>query len=798
MVQESMPADQKEDPFDIFAPKETRLPWTFGEPGAAAAQSSITPSGGAGVQAFLVTTQSRRVEELRGKGFVQNLFQVFGPFVDNNPMSARVRLNYALFRAATLLRRTLRFFLEPPESRRRGALLNRLTFSYLRLCVIAPLLICVLPIAVGSAADSDPSPAKPVDELSLEDLVNIKVTSVTKRETSLEDSPAAVTVVTQDDIRRFGITSIPDALRLVPGMDVAQVNSHEWAVSVRGFNGEFANKLLVMVDGRSVYTTAFGGVVWGMQDVVMEDLDRIEVIRGPGGSLWGANAVNGVINIITKSAKDTQGGLISTTVGTEDQPSTTIQYGGQLATNLYYRAYVKYFNRDEFVDSTGGEAPDPWSGIQGGFRLDWEPSGEDKLTLQGDYYEHRVNESQNFPSLFPPYLHNGEVVNHDSGGNVLGRWSHDISDTSALTAQAYFDHFRPEQLGVRYSADTFDLDVQHSFALGSRNDILWGLGYRHISDKIQPSSYLSFNPESQDQQLFSSFVQDEATLIRERLKLTFGSKFEHNDFTGLEIEPSGRLLWTPTEEQAVWASVSRAVRTPSRAELSEEVSLGIIPPTSTTPPILLSTFGNPNLQSEQLVAYELGYRLELGKRLSWDLAAFYNEYNDLILPVAGAPEFEMTPFPPHLVVPTSNQDAGGGHTYGAEVSARWKVTDVWHLIGSYSWLEAHFDSVSSILQGSPQQQFQLRSILNLPANIELSGAAFYVDQIEAPYGTGLARIPAYVRLDVGAVWHATKSLELGVWGQNLIDDRHLEFPSEKSSLLTEVPRGFVARLTLRF
>jgi len=715
-------------------------------------------------------------------------------------MSAHRRLSYALFRAGALLPRLISLPLGAPASHRRVAPRNQVTSSgYLRRLVIAAaaLLFCVLPNVFVSAAESDPPPAKPADELSLEDLVNIKVTSVSKKETRLEDSPAAVTVVTQDDIRRFGITSIPDALRLVPGMDVAEVNSHEWAVSVRGFNAEFANKLLVLVDGRSVYTTGFGGVIWGMQDVVMEDLDRIEVIRGPGGSLWGANAVNGVINIITKSAKDTQGGLISTSVGTVDQPSTTIQYGGQLATNLYYRAYVKYFNRDELVDSTGADAHDPWRGIQGGFRLDWEPSLDDRLTLQGDYYEHRVNESQKFPSLFAPYLQNSDVVNHDSGGNILGRWTREVSDTSALTAQAYFDHFSPEQLGVRYSADTVDLDAQHSFAFGSRNDILWGLGYRHISDELRPSSYLSFNPESQDQQIFSSFLQDEVSLIEERLKITLGSKFEHNDYTGLEVEPSARLLWTPNEEQALWASVSRAVRTPSRSERSEQVNFGEQPPSGATPAILFPVFGNTDLQSEQLLAYELGYRIEVAKRLAWDLAAFYNKYDDLILQMVGTPEFEAAPVP-HLVIPSVNENLAEGHTYGAEVSAHWNVTEDWRLIAGYSWLDVHFNNTSPGLQSSPEQQFQLRSTLDLPAHLELSGAAFYVDQIEAQYGTGLIRIPSYVRLDLGLVWHATASLELGIWGQNLVDDGHLEFPSSKTSLLTEIPRGVVARLAWRF
>jgi iron complex outermembrane receptor protein len=402
------------------------------------------------------------------------------------------------------------------------------------------------------------------------------------------------------------------------------------------------------------------------------------------------------------------------------------------------------------------------------------------------------------PSLVAPYFQTGDVVNHDSGGNLLGRWSHEFSDTSSLTAQAYFDHFSPEQLGVKYSADTIDFDAQHRFALGSRNDIIWGLGYRHIADKVQPSFYLSFNPEEQQQQLFSSFVQDEITLAPERLKLTLGSKLEHNDYTGFEIQPSARLLWTPTEKQAVWAAVSRAVRTPSRAELSERVNFEVLPPSSTTPPILLSTFGDSDLQSEELIAYELGYRIEIARRWSVDLSGFYNQYDQLILPVAGSPGFEANPLPPHLLIPSTEENAGGGYTYGTEVSARWQVTQDWNLVASYSWLSVHFDNNSPVLQGSPEQQFQIRSTLNLPAHLELSGAAYYVDQIQAPYGTGLLRIPSYVRLDLGVVWRPSQSLEIGLWGQNLVEDRHLEFTSFKTSLLTEVPRGILVRFTWHF
>ncbi|MDR3458328.1 MAG: TonB-dependent receptor [Verrucomicrobiae bacterium] len=636
--------------------------------------------------------------------------------------------------------------------------------------------------------------------MSLEQLVNIQVTSVSKRETSLNDSPAAVYVVTQDDIRRQGITTIPDALRLVPGMDVAQINSHEWAINSRGFNTQFANKLLVLVDGRSIYGTGFGGVYWGIQDVALDDLDRIEVIRGPGGTLWGANAMNGVINIITKSARETQGGVVTTSGGTLDQPSVTARYGGTLATNVFYRAYVKYFNRDSLVTASGQNAPDQANTIQGGFRMDWEPATENRLTLQGDYYAARAVENQDMPSLLPPYNQNFNEVNHNAGGNVLGRWAHDFSESSTLTLQAYYDHFKTEQAWATDTADTIDFDAQHRFSLGDRNDIIWGLGCRHLADKVDPSFFVAINPARHQEQLFSGFIQNEITLFPDRLKVTLGSKFERNDYTGPEIQPSGRLLWTPTEKQTIWAAVSRAVRTPSRFDLGGRANLPVLPPSPPNPlPSEVSSFGNPDLQSETLIAYELGYRIKLTKKCSLDATAFYNDYDNLILSVAGAPApVEPGSLPPHTLIPAYNQNVGAGQTYGVELSARWNVTDTWRLIAGYSWIQMHMNVDNPTLDSAPEHQFQLRSELDLPGNLEFNSAIYYVGTIEAPYGLGEADLASYVRLDLGLVWHATKNLEFGVWGQNLIDDRHAEFTSYKTSLITEIPRSFMGRVTWRF
>ena len=661
------------------------------------------------------------------------------------------------------------------------------------------LLPAMLAVPYGSAADqSNPATnTASLADLSVEQLMNEPVTSVARRETKFDESPAAISVITQDDLRRQGITTIPDALRLVPGLDVAQINDHEWAVSVRGFNNEFANKLLVLVDGRSVYGTGFGGVVWGAQDLVMEDVERIEVIRGPGASLWGANAVNGVINIITKSAKDTRGGLVSVAGGTIDQPMTEVRFGGQLATNLYGRVYGKFDNREGLVTGAGQEAPDRMLSGQGGFRLDWVPSEENTLTWQGDLYHIRNVENQAVSSWVAPYETSEDFVDNDSGANVLGRWTHDFSGQSSVTVQAYYDYFKQEQAGAADAANTFDLDAQHRFALGSRHDLTWGLGYREVEDDFTSSAFAGWDVTAAHNHLYSSFAQDEILLVPERLKLTLGSKLEHNDYTGFEVEPTGRLAWTPGEHQTIWAAVSRAVRTPAWNDLHADANL-LLTPVPGTPGLMdFVSYGNPHLKSEDVIAYELGYRMELTKHLSLDVAGFYNDYDHLIAPSSVNTSF-VGGAPSYLLVAATYENAGSADSYGVEVSARWDVTDHWHLMANYSWLEMQLGFDSPYLESGPAQQAQLRSALDLPWHCELNGVVSFVDQDTAPYSVSQMSIPSYVRLDVGVVWHATPNLELGVWGQNLTADQHVEFPSYKTLLVTEMPRSVVARLTWHF
>ncbi len=397
--------------------------------------------------------------------------------------------------------------------------------------------------------------------------------------------------------------------------------------------------------------------------------------------------------------------------------------------------------------------------------------------------------------LIPPYVTNTNVENHDSGGNVLGRWTHEFSETSALTLQTYYDYFTQEQVGSSETRGTFDFDAQHRFALGARQDIIWGLGYRYTADKFPGDFFLTWTPPERHDQLFSAFVQDEITLAPRRLTMTLGSKLEHNDYTGFELQPNIRLLWTPTEHQTVWAAISRAVRTPTRYETGARVNYSVFQISPPSPALgLVSLFGNPNAESEKLIAYEIGYRIEPTDRLSFDVAGFYNKYDELLRFVPGN-SFQQGPI---TVFPQTVQNSGTAESFGAELSVQWKVLDRWRLAAGYSLLDADATPNDRAFQGNPQQQFQLRSYLDLPWNTEFNSALYFVDQQTAEAGLGTATIPAYVRLDLGLIWHPTKSWEFGIWGQNLLDNRHPEFPSLKSSLQTEIPRVITSRITWKF
>lgn len=630
-----------------------------------------------------------------------------------------------------------------------------------------------------------------ISEIPLEQLLKMDVT-ILKGHDVLSKTPAAISIVTSDDIRRSGAMSIPEALRQVPGLEAARVDASEWAISIRGFNDVFANKLLVLQDGRTVYSPVFSGVFWDVQGAMMEDIDRIEVIRGPGSTVWGANAVNGVINVISKSAKDTQGLLVSAGSGSIDQAFVNVRYGGQIASNVFYRVYGTYLDHDSYPQPDGRDGNNAWQMGHWGFHLDWDATPDDLITFQGDAYAGALDQTFAVFDPFSPTLTDSvSDVMHANGGNVLGRWTHTFQNTSELKTQIYYDRTDRSATIFNEQRDTVDLDAQYSASLGDRNAITCGLGYRLTSDDMGPTPQITFVPEKQTLNLFSTFAQDEITLIPDKVKLTAGTKVEHNDYTGWEVEPGGRLAWTPDDHNTLWASVSRAVRTPSRSE--EDVRLIQVRP-SPAGPVPFEVVGNPNFQSEKLTAYEAGYRVHPWSTVSFDLAAYYNVYNDLR---SIDPQFTGT-FP----IPGVIKNDLYGETYGFEAAATLAVRPWWRLTPEYSLLKEELhtrkgstDTSSERQQEGqdPQQQFSIHSAMDLPHNISLDGILRYVDALPS-FG-----ISSYVTADARIAWRPNANWELALVGQDLFTPRHAEFrPTQVQTQPADVPRSFYAKVTWHF
>lgn len=616
-----------------------------------------------------------------------------------------------------------------------------------------------LPAASASSAPINPSTAstdsanpEAFKKMSMQELMNQEVTSVSKEPEPLGQAPAAIQIITNDEIRRSGASSLPEALRLADNLEVAQANAHDWNISARGFNSGSSNKLLVLIDGRAVYTPLDAGVFWDVQNVMLEDLDRIEVISGPGGTLWGANAVNGVINVISKSAQDTQGWYMETGGGTELRDFGAVRYGGTLAPNVYFRVYGTYFDRNNEMMANGAPGTDQWSQGKGGFRLDTAGPSDDKFTVQGDYYN---GATSNSPTP-------GTDV--QSGGDILSRWSHTFSSDSDMSLQLYYDRTNlslPASGTFSDSLDTYDLNFQHHFAVGDRNQITWGAGYRFTHDQNDNSPGLAFYPAPLNQNLWSMFVQDEIKL-QDDVFLTLGTKVEHNDYTGFEVQPSGRLQWNFTPKQMVWTAVSRAVRTPSRIDHDFAV------PANAT---LLA--GTSTFTSETLIAYELGYRAQLGDKVSGSVSTYYNDYSKLR---------SLTPTPP-FGFPIAIQNNLEGETYGLEVSADYQMLDWWRLHAGYDFLKEHIHVKPGEVDFShglsetadPQNQFSFRSSMDLPENIEFDTGLRYVDQLPINSGPMAGIVPSYFELDARLAWHPTKNMEISVVGQNLLHDQHAEY-----------------------
>jgi iron complex outermembrane recepter protein len=602
--------------------------------------------------------------------------------------------------------------------------------------------------------------------------LDVPVTTASRQKSTVGRTPAAIFVITNEMIRRSGAKTIPDVLRMAPGVEVAQITSNEWAITIRGFNQRFANKLLVQIDGRVVYTPVFGGVYWDEQDLLLEDVDRIEVIRGPGATIWGSNAVNGIINIVTKRAKDTQGVYLESGTGTEELGYTGMRYGGALNDDMQYRFYGKWFERGAGFDPTG-EAFDDWRQARGGFRTDWKLDEEDAITFQGDYYNGYSGEKQILPLFVDPYRDVTHQNRHVSGSNALLRWTHTIDEESDWAVQLYYDHSGTHWIprGLVEDCDTFDLDFQRQFPIGPSHDWIWGFGFRNIRDNIPLTPSFGAIPPSRSYKIISYFVQDRITLKEDRWYLTLGSKFEHNDFTNFEYQPTVRLLWTPDDRRSVWGAVSRAVRLPTRGEMQ---GYDIGPALTTVPvPLLPYMFGNPYLISEELLAYELGCREQTTKRFSWDLALFLHDYAHL----ESTTIFDPIPGPGDtFFLPFCFENHMKGKVYGFEWSANYALTEQWKFQGSYSFLVMDLqavDPLSELLEGqSPRNQFYLQSSWDLGKNWELDVIGRYVDTLPADF------VPSYFAGDVRLAWRPRKNFEWSIVGRNLLAGNHQEFGND--------------------
>lgn len=643
-------------------------------------------------------------------------------------------------------------------------------------------------------------------KFSLVDLMQMEVTTVSMRQELASDAAAAIFVLNRGDIERSGAATIPDALRLVPGVNVSQVNANSWAVTVRGFNSRFANKLLVLIDGRAVYTPLFSGVNWDRQNVILEDIERIEVIRGPGATLWGANAVNGVINIITRSSSDTQGTLIKASAGDDLESQIVLRHGGKLGESGTYRVHAKYEEFDSREIADGTEANDNWNKVNVGFRTDFNFGQTDSLTVSGEVAVVNSGETLDVPLFSAPFSERRDADIDRLAGHVLVQWSRDLGDMSELSVQGFVDYSQLEIPQGEEDRTTVDIQAQYSSPVGQVQNFLWGIGFRNVSDEIKASSFVHFDPNSRDTQIYNGFIQD-TIQATEKLSIVLGSKFSHNDYTGFEIQPSARFLWKPKEGRTFWGAVSRAVRTPSRAEDNIRVVAQVLPPNTPgqnpTPfPGVVRFTGDPSIDSETLIAYELGARVRLGDNISLDATVFYNDYDNQRGSRIGTPFVDpVNPNGPVLVIPLTVDELVDATSSGVEVVADVQVNEDWRLQWTYSYLDINGDAqqgpgiLAMVPGGSdPAHTLTIRSLMDVSDKFRFDTTLRYVSELDG------FNIDGYTELDIRLAYRLTDSTELSVVGRNLLDDRHLEFGVDPSfaTIPTQVERNFFASITKKF
>jgi iron complex outermembrane receptor protein len=653
----------------------------------------------------------------------------------------------------------------------------------------APLWAGTAQAGAGSQTPSVQSP-RDLTRLTLEELAGLEVEVAARRPQRQWDVPAATAIVSSEDVVRTGLTSLPEALRLAPGVQVARATSNSWAFGIRGFTSTLSRSVLTLIDGRSVYTPLFAGVYWEQQQVLFADVDRIEVVRGPGGTLWGANAVNGVVSVVTRSARETRGLYAEAGGGTTERVFGALRYGSSLGESADYRVYGRYFERGpEHHDD--GHAFDDWSVGQAGFRVDWTRGPREQVTVQGDIYDGRAGQRRTVAQYESPYARVVEGDGDFSGANLPAHWRRQTGQSGALSLRTWYDRTERREAYLDQTRDTYDLELQHDFVFASRNHFVWGLGFRVSSDGTSGLPGPFFDPEDRTDHLYSGFVQDELRLASGRLALTAGVKLEHNGYSGFEAQPSARLLWALSPRQRAWLAASRAVRTPSRAD-TDQVQTVFLQPEG---PMFVRAVGDKGFESETAWVFEAGYRLQPLERLSFEAASFYNRYANLLGGRIGTAFVETDPAPPRIVVPVLFGNLYEGETWGGELSFEARPVKSWRLHGAYSYLrvvtrpdEPAPPRLTADPSGrsSTRHQVFARSSHDLPHRIAFDAFFRYVGEIRAQ------GVPAYSSLDLRLAWRPRPSVELAVVGQNLLEPHHKQWSGDVG-----IRRGVYGQVSVR-
>jgi iron complex outermembrane receptor protein len=628
--------------------------------------------------------------------------------------------------------------------------------------------------------------------MSLEEVLSIPVTTLSRAPEATAAAPAAVHVITREDIRRSGARSIPDALRLAPGVQVARIGGGTWSIGIRGFADRLARSMLVLIDGRAVYSPLFAGTYWEVQDTLLEDIERIEVIRGPGGTLWGANAVNGIINIITKPAAETLGAFATAGGGSSERAFGAFRYGAAAGDGWNYRIYGKATDRAAQFRATG-EDFDGFRIVQSGVRADWTPSGSRTLTIQGDIYGARLGQRPTVASFTAPYATTRTIDAPLSGGDVLARWNGTAGGGSRVQLQTFYARTNRDEIPVKENRDTFDLDFQHTLPVWNRHQLVWGAGYRVSSGRIDAIQPTQFIPDDRTDNLYTAFVQDEVTIRRDRLRLTLGTKLEHNDYSGAELQPGGRLAWTPAAAHTMWWSITRAVRTPSRVE-TDYTTASLLNPSGALP-LFVRLVPNPDFVSEELVAYEAGYRVQPAGELYLTVSGFYNVHDDVLSTEIFPTIVEPAAAPARMVVPVTFANTLDGYSHGFEVTSDARPLPWWRWTANYSYLRIQLSRQENSRDGSqerrnegssPRHQIEIVSSVDVGSRGSIDTFVRYVSRLaEGP-------VPGYWTTNIRAAWAISPELELSVVGHDLNQPHHAEWPAS-----AEIERGAFVSLTWR-